>query len=90
MVVALEVAEDNLKALIVDLLHMLQRFEAAICNNLLPNERIFELAEIFEEGRTNKCLLILIDGYLCDLQYKIEKEEWYLLDITAEYLEEIA
>ena len=70
-VVALEIAEDDLQTLVVNGLDMFERFEAAVCYCLLIGEGIPQLAEILEEGRAHKRLLILINGDLGDLQQEI-------------------
>ena len=69
---------------------MLKWLETTISDNLFANKGIFELAEILKESRADKCLLVLIDGYLRDLQYEIEEEEWHFLDVTAEDTKEVS
>lgn len=54
------------------------------------SEGVFELAQVFEEGGEHECLLILVDGYLCDFEYEVEEEEGDFFDVVAEDLKDVS
>jgi hypothetical protein len=66
-------------------------FESSIVINIRGvSEGIFELAEVFEESREHQCLLVLVDGYLSNLENEVQQKQGHFLNVVAENLENVS
>ena len=46
------------------------------------------LTQVLKERRPHQCLLILLNGYLCDFQNKIQQENRHVDDLPTHNLEQ--